>query len=364
MLPIKGPTLLLDEDRCRANISRIVEKAQQNNVEFRPHFKTHQSHAVGRWYREAGVHKITVSSFQMANYFATDGWEDITVAFPVNILEIDLINQLARQIKALNLVVESVETAHFLQAQLTTPVNIFIKIDVGTNRTGILWDHVEKVNALVQVLNNSSKLQFKGFLAHAGHTYGKMAGSVIQDIYDTTMTRLSSIKERHPSAIISVGDTPSFASLSRFSEVDEIRPGNLVFFDLMQWQNNICFSSQIAVAMACPVVSIHPERNELVIYGGGVHFSKDRIHYKEQDCYGIAVEQHSKGWGDILPDVFIRKLSQEHGIVKAPTSFIQKTKIGDLLYFLPVHSCHTVDKMDVYHTLDGLVIEKFSYASR
>ena len=33
----------------------------------------------------------------MAEYFATDGWSDITVAFPVNYTEADVIDRLASQ---------------------------------------------------------------------------------------------------------------------------------------------------------------------------------------------------------------------------------------------------------------------------
>ncbi len=88
MNKIKVPTLLLDEEKCRDNIRQMARKAADNNVVFRPHFKTHQSVEIGGWFREEGIEKITVSSLRMAKYFAGDGWKDILVAFPVNILEI------------------------------------------------------------------------------------------------------------------------------------------------------------------------------------------------------------------------------------------------------------------------------------
>ena len=34
----------------------------------------------------------------MAEYFAENGWNDITIAFPFNLLEIDKINELAGKI--------------------------------------------------------------------------------------------------------------------------------------------------------------------------------------------------------------------------------------------------------------------------
>ena len=70
----------------------MAAKAKNNNIIFRPHFKTHQSKKVGEWFREEGVDKITVSSVSMAKYFIEHNWKDITIAFPFNILEIDDIN--------------------------------------------------------------------------------------------------------------------------------------------------------------------------------------------------------------------------------------------------------------------------------
>ena len=41
MIPF--PALFLDPVRCKKNIKKMAAKAQRNNLEFRPHFKTHQS---------------------------------------------------------------------------------------------------------------------------------------------------------------------------------------------------------------------------------------------------------------------------------------------------------------------------------
>ena len=113
---ITKPTLLLDEQKCRDNIRMMTGKAEKSKVAFRPHFKTHQSLEIGRWFKESGVDKITVSSLEMAVYFAPE-WNDITVAFPVNILEIETINYLAEKIN-LNLLIESVESASLYAASI------------------------------------------------------------------------------------------------------------------------------------------------------------------------------------------------------------------------------------------------------
>lgn len=348
---ITKPTLLLDERKCKRNIAMMFSKAKNNNVTFRPHFKTHQSLEIGNWFKELGVDKITVSSLKMAQYFSSE-WNDITVAFPVNILEIETINQLSEKI-TLQLLVESVEATRYLAQHTKNKIGIFIKIDVGYHRTGLPPTSTQQIDEILTVINASSTLSFKGFLTHAGHTYTCRTKEEILSIHHTSREIMTGLKAkyigRYPSLIISIGDTPSCSVTDDFSGIDEIRPGNFVFYDLTQHQIGSCSIDQIAVAMACPIVSIHPDRNELVIYGGGVHFAKDRLEVDNQGTiYGIVVDQFDNGWGEPIPGMYLKSLSQEHGIISVPESLIAKYKIGDLLYILPVHSCMTANEMKCY----------------
>jgi len=355
---ITKPTLLLDKQKCKRNIAMMFSKAKTNQVAFRPHFKTHQSIEIGRWFKELGVDKITVSSLEMAQYFSSE-WDDITVAFPVNILEIETINQLSKKI-TLQLLVESVEAASYLAQNTKNKIGIFIKIDVGYHRTGLPPTSTQQIDEILSVINASNTLRFKGFLTHAGHTYSCRTKEEILAIHNSSREILTGLKAKYidhfPDLIISIGDTPSCSVADGFSGIDEIRPGNFVFYDLTQQQIGACSFDQIAVAMACPIVAIHPDRNEIVIYGGGVHFAKDRLDVDNVGTiYGIVVEQLGERWGEPVPGMYLKSLSQEHGIVSVPEPVIAKYKIGDLLYILPVHSCMTANEMKSYKCQDEII---------
>ena len=110
---ITRPTLLLDEKKCRANIDRMAKRASKHQLRLVPHLKTHQSAQVSRWFRDYGVEAITVTSVKMANYFAEHGWDDITIAMPINIREVAAINALASQVR-LTVFINGVDTARFL----------------------------------------------------------------------------------------------------------------------------------------------------------------------------------------------------------------------------------------------------------
>ncbi len=356
-MEITRPTLVLDELKCKANIQKMVTKAVKHRCSLRPHFKTHQSAQVGEWFKEAGIKQCTVSSLGMAQYFAKAGWTDITVAFPLNVLEKVMVNHLAQTIK-LNVCVESVETVKILSGFIAHSVCIFIKVDAGYHRTGIGAEDIEGIDAIIKEIGKNPRLIFRGFLQHAGHTYQVKGKTEIDEIHAFTSQKMLNLKTRfkdqYPDLIISNGDTPTCSVSDNFDSVDEMRPGNFVFYDVMQAEIGSCNYEEIAVAMACPVVAKHADRNEIIIYGGAVHFSKDRITSESgTTIYGLVAQQKASGWGNPLPNLYVKKLSQEHGTIHATDAFIEQTKIGDILYILPIHSCLTANLMGKYSTLDG-----------
>ena len=118
-----------------------------------------------------------------------------------------------------------------------------------------------------------------------------------------------------------------------------------------------CTANQIAVAMACPIVAEHYDRNEVVIYGGAIHFSKDFVLTRVSILVKLLI-LHENGW-EILENVYLKKISQEHGIIHLPKNIDKNLfSIGNIIGILPVHSCLTADLMMGQKTLSGLPIEK------
>ena len=130
----------------------------------------------------------------------------------------------------------------------------------------------------------------------------------------------------------------------------------------MQSQIGSCTVDQISVAIACPVVAIHPERNEIIIYGGGVHFSKDRLeHPSHGTIYGLVVENKVEGWGALADQTFLTRISQEHGTIHAPDDFISNICLGDIIKILPIHSCMSADLYSTYTTTKGQIISRITH---
>lgn len=363
---VEKPTLIVDKEKACRNIRTIVEKARAGGVVYRPHFKTHHSADIGEWYRNEGVNAITVSSVDMAKYFADNGWKDITIAFPVNLLQIKDINDLAQKI-SLNLLVESIESVDFLAKNLKNKVEVWIEIDTGYHRSGIAWNNYDKISATAKIIDRADNLGFEGILTHSGHSYELRSKKKIGELYRDTIEKMTAVRDsvqsnRSKNIKISVGDTPCCSITEDFSEVDEIRPGNLLFYDVMQAEIGSCSISDIAVAVACPVVAIYEERNEIIIYGGGVHLSKERCTDGQGVThYGRITFWEGRNWGEALSGSYVMSLSQEHGIIKADPKTVKSLSRGDLVFILPVHSCLTTDLLRNYITTDGTKLNSAGY---
>ena len=353
---ITRPTLLIDPDKSYSNLRKMEEKARRHGLIFRPHFKTHQSRKIAQWFKDFGIDKITVSSVEMARYFAADGWQDITIAFPLNINEIHEINQLAGQIK-LHVTLLNPESVEVLRNKLEHPVGVFLKIDTGARRTGIPWNQTARLMELKRQIERVPNLHLEGLLTHAGHTYHVSSREEILQIHKETRDRLvqlrNELNNKGEDLLISVGDTPSATLAEEFEGIDEIRPGNFIFYDLQQYKLDVCTIDDIAISLACPVVAKHKERGQIIVYGGAVHLSKDTFIEGSSRVYGYGMIVNEEGW--IIPEekIIVAGLSQEHGILNVTPYMMRRIAIGDFIGILPAHACLTANLMGGYYDIRG-----------
>jgi D-serine deaminase-like pyridoxal phosphate-dependent protein len=343
------------------NIEKMALKAKASGAAFRPHFKTHQSGEIGDWFRAQGVTAITVSSVSMAEYFALRGWDDITIAIPFNIRESENLNALAEKI-TVNILAEDAGVISSIDQSLSNRAGLFLKIDCGYHRTGIDVDNSFEISKALDAAKDCSNLEFKGFLTHSGHTYHAGSVNAIRKIHQNVLTKMKRLKQRwsitFPQAIISLGDTPSMSVVDDFTGIDEIRPGNFVFYDLMQAAAGVCTDKDIAVAVTAPVIGKYPDRKQVVVHCGGVHLSKEAVEINGKKVFGKIVFLNESGWEIPKNDIFVTSLSQEHGTIDIPINTLKEIKYGDLLGILPVHSCMTADCFQRYVSVDGQMIER------
>lgn len=356
MISVTSPTLIVDKATCEENIARMAGRARRFGIRLKPHMKTHQSADIGGWMREAGIRAITVSSVEMAEYFAEAGWTDITIAFPVNVREMDRISKLAGKI-GLSILLSDEAVLPALEQRLKNRLSTYIEIDSGSRRTGLPWDNAGQVEKLLSRIVNSTMLRLAGLYTHPGHSYAARSDSEIDEINRKVHERLTGLREElglnEEELPVCVGDTPCCSKGTHFSKIKEWSPGNFVFYDLMQGQIGACRTDDVAVALACPVVARHPGRGEVTVHGGAVHLSKESLREDGSSHYGRIVRFTTSGWSEPLEGCRVDRLSQEHGTISLAPDHYETFSPGDLVGILPVHSCLTADLMGGYRTLSG-----------
>eukprot|EP00727_Mastigamoeba_balamuthi_P007627 m51a1_g3485 hypothetical protein (380) ;mRNA; r:781193-782464 len=361
---VRRPTLLINEATVRANVKRMSAKCCSAGAVFRPHFKTHQSAAVAEWLRSSGVDRCTVSSADMAAYFARAGWSDILIAVVFTARQLPLIASAA--VENLSLLAESPDAVDAL-AGSGLGAAVWVKVDAGYHRTGVAWDDVdaaEKVLARIREASSatSGRVTIAGLLTHAGNSY--KGDRAPQEVFSEALGRMRSLRDAlaqrgYPRLALSYGDTPTCGALEDLSGWDELRPGNFVLFDAMQMALGACTESEVACAVLCPVISVHRERGQVVLHGGAIHFNKDTFRLQNgRTAYGlVCLSDEDVGWGHVIPGAYVSALSQEHGIVQFEGPIPSSVVESGLLVVIPAHSCLVVTALRRYVTLSGAVLD-------
>ena len=340
------PVLVVVEERVRANIARMAARAAAAGVRLRPHAKTHQSLTVARWCREAGVGALTVSSLDMAAAFAADGWDDLTVAVPFNPREAGAARELAASVR-LGLLADHPDVAAVAAA---CGARVWLKIDVGYGRAGVRWDDAPVLAALARAVPAPGPA---GILTHAGQAYAAVGRAGILAVHDAQLERMAAARDVVAAAVgrpveVSIGDTPTCRTADVFTGVDELRPGNFVYFDRMQFDAGVCAEDELAAFVLCPVVGVHDGGRRLVLHAGAVHLSKERLAGR----YGCLVDCGDAGPGRLRVDLPLTALSQEHAVVDAGGDGAA-LRPGDGVLVAPVHSCLAADLLSGGRTWRG-----------
>lgn len=340
--------------QVETNIARVIKLARDCKVDFRPHFKTHQSGEVAGWFARAGIKSITVSSLSMARQFVAQGFRDILIAIPFNPAECDDLNRLISESDAeITILLDDPEAAKQIIRQSGKNPGYGIKADTGYGRAGIPVNDHEAFDSMIGLLSAANlEDRFHGLVSHFGHTYS--AGS-IQKIMDINVSGIRALAEQKKrisqkygiNCPLSIGDTPSLKIYSPelLKDVDEIRPGNFVYFDVMQMLAGHCTTEEIGMVLAAPILARYPQRNEILVHAGAVHLSKESLKRDDRDIFGIPVRIETEDKISVFEKAYVIRLSQEHGMIRFENGIPDDLICGSFIGIIPVHSCLCVSCM-------------------
>lgn len=345
---LSTPALIVDLDKLETNIQRMAERARTHGVRLRPHIKTHKCVEIAQMQVEAGCNGLTVSTLHEAAVFAENGFDDLTWAFPLILTRLDEARSLSERCR-LGIVIDSIEALEAIEGDGGS-YRVWLKVDCGYHRAGV-DPGTELSFELANRITESSKLGFQGILTHSGHAYNAADSEQVQEIAEqerAVMTEFAQqLRERGIEVpAVSVGSTPAMSVVESLEGVDEIRPGNYVFYDFTQVELGSCSVSDCAVTVLASVVSSPGDSDRSIIDAGALALSKDVGPARDSgvDMGRIFADYAS---GQLSDNQHLYALSQEHGHLSG------RLPVGSLLRVLPNHSCLTVASFDEYHVVRG-----------
>jgi D-serine deaminase-like pyridoxal phosphate-dependent protein len=330
-IELDTPAVLIDLDTLDRNLRFTAELAQKAGVKLRPHFKTHKNIWIAKEQIRYGACGITVAKLGEAEVLADAGIDEILIAFPL--VGAAKLKRLALLMKRANVIVgiDSLKAAQGLSelgSSIGQIIKTYIDVNTGLNRCG--KEPGEDTAALVQEIVKLPGVEVIGLMTHGGFAYGKKSR---EDLLDATQTEAAGLVETKrlleqfgiPIAEISVGSTPTSKFIGDITGVTEIRPGAYVYGDGSQLSIGVITPEECAMHILATVVSV-PRKGTAIIDAGSKTFSSD-------------VNTYRTGYGTLRdhPEVFVERLSEEHGILRLPEGI--SYEIGDKLLFLPNHCC-------------------------
>jgi len=362
---LKTPCLILDVERVRQNADRISEIAKRNNVRLRPHIKTHKCVEVARIETAGHDGGVTTSTLAEVRAFAKEEFDDFTYAVPIEPGKFGEAIEIVKGGVKLNVITDDVETTHLLDnacGDSGVEMSVFLKVDSGYHRCGVEPD-TEAAMAIPRKISEAAHLHFAGILTHAGHSYHARSKNEIlgiaereRDVMVELSTRLRSDGIEVPT--VSIGSTPTINHIDNLEGIDEVRPGNYIFFDAFQATLGSCELSDCALTVLTAVTHRSRERKNVIVDAGAIALSKDRgpVEFDAACGYGRVLDAD----GSDL-NLRVDSVSQEHGVLKVDNDdLLESLKVGTRLRILANHSCLSAAQHNHFNVLeDGKIVDKW-----
>ena len=342
------PAVLIDLDVVEKNIGAMQERARRAGVKLRPHAKTHKSPEIARLQLSAGASGLTLAKTSEAEVFASLGFDDIFLAYPIfGADKARRLLALADRVR-LRVGVDSVAGARslgdvFHAAGRRLPV--LLKIDCGYHRVGVAPETaVETAGRLAELPG----IGFSGLFTHGGQGYAartpEEAAQAASDEGGTVSEAAEAVAAAGlPVGEVSLGSTPTVRASMTTSGVTECRPGTYVYNDLSQVELGGAGLEDCAMTVLATVVSV-PAPGRAVVDAGSKTLSTDPLR-PAPDGHGLVVGRRSR----------IARLSEEHGVIGVAEG--ESFRIGERLRILPNHACVVSNLHDRLVALRGGRVE-------
>ena len=391
---IPTPAAIVDLSTARANCTAMLSAVQSLSVSFRAHVKTHKTSQltrlqVGESSKDVRLIVSTIVEAEqllplLHGYKAAGAKVNVLYGVPLGPSSVQRLADVARVLgkDCVTVMIDHVDQLpalkHF-KALAGFPARVFVKIDAGTHRAGVVPSSKQMASLLHSIVSmeDAGDLAFTGYYTHAGHSYG---GSSPDDAMSMLKAEIDVCKAaashapvqsfRGKRVVLSVGASPTALSIQNLQsgkvssnaatslqeamDLDqasfelELHAGVYPLLDMQQiatrarhFDGDPC--DAIALTILAEVCSLYPERDwpEALIAAGTVALGREPC--KDYDGWGVVTPgsiEDGAGFGGSR--LIVSRLSQEHGILAFENNSQHRNipvKVGQKIRIWPNHAC-------------------------
>ena len=337
---LDSPALVVYLERIKKNIE-LAKSIIGDPARLRPHVKTNKCKEATMLMMAAGINKFKCATIAEAEMSGMCLAPDVLLAYQPVGPKLDRFISLVKQYPQtrFSCLIDNEETAkHISKKALANDlqITVFIDLNVGMNRTGIL-----PKNALQLYKNCSSlkALNIVGVHAYDGHIHetGLEARTIIcnEAFEPVEDLKRQLIMNGLGAPIIVAGGSPTFPIHAKRADV-ECSPGTFIFWDKGYSDMFPDMEFLPAALLVTRIISLLDETHICLDLGHKSVASENDLQHR---IFFLNA-----------PGLKIISQNEEHLVAELPMD--HNKKIGDVLYGMPVHICPTValyEKVFVTH---------------
>jgi D-serine deaminase-like pyridoxal phosphate-dependent protein len=349
---IDTPALMIDREMVRSNI-RLAIKYAGGTHRLRPHVKTHKMLEISNMEIEEGIYKFKCATIPEAEMLGMAKAKDVLIAYPVQGPKIDRVVSLINTFSDTHysFLIDNIDTSTEVNEKFRTAsktIDVFIDINNGQNRTGIIIDDARKLIPLLRPLNH---INLVGLHCYDGH----IRSASLEERTNACRQAISSVVElrdeiqadQHREIKLVAGGSPSFSVHAKYHDV-ECSPGTFVLWDARYGGDYAEQEFQKAAVLVTRVISqidTHTFCLDLGHKSVASEFPFPRVQ--------LMLEDQPTQIGH----------SEEHLIIQCEKA--NALNVGQLIIGYPYHICPTVALYDhVYVASNGKIIDQWAVIAR
>ena len=339
---LETPALVIDMDVAEENISRLQSWANANDVEVRPHAKTHKTPLFARKQIEAGAIGVCCAKVGEAEVMVASGVRDILITS--QIIGERKINRLASLAAEANIVVAVESEANVRQmaeiaSGLSVEIGVIVEVNTGMNRCGTAPG--EETVALSKLIDSLPGLRYDGMMGYEGHVVAnrdfeerktEAVRSATTLVETANLVRAAGLDVK----VVSAAGTGTYNITGLVDGITDLQCGSYIFMDGDYLE--VFKDFEPALSILSTVISV--QDGYVVTDTGKKSISEDR---------GLPIVIEPSG-GTIV------SLSEEHCKIEV-SGEASNLSVGDQVRLRPMHGDTTINMHSHYFLVRQGVLE-------